>query len=335
LYCPLPLSIDSYFNCLTYCYHCGFRRLNRTWGEDLRPADPLSIEKKLRSSVKNTNPKSYKAWALKNKITIRLGSRSDPYQEAERHYKITRQIVKILIKLEWSFVIQTRFLHNLMRDMDLFFDDKKRLFVFLPVVSPGLERDWELFERKRTTSIEKRFYIIKQLLKRGFSVGVNGEPFIPGFHDYSDFRETLLRIKDCGVKSYNVYNLHFNDLVAKNLHKIGVDIEKIWYYNQDSKWKKILKRLLQISEKENMILGCPDFVNTGWKWKEKANTCCGINVLAPSTFNTHHWKKRLQNGEKDWRKILQESFQGFGDKNLAEKIIKGQETKFYTFNDVL
>lgn len=332
LYCPLPLSIDSYFNCFTNCYHCGFRRLNRTWGKDLRPADPFSIKRKLEYSVKNKRPKAGKTRALKNKITFRIGSRSDPYQRAEKKYKITREIIKILIELDWTFVIQTRFLHHLIRDEDLFFSSK-HLVTFLPVISSGLEKDWEMFERKRTTPIGERFSIIRKFIKSGYNLGVNGEPFIPGFHTVKDFGGTLSRLQETGVKSYNVYNLHFNDLVAKNLHSIGVDIEKIWYYNQDKQWRKILLQLLDLSKKFGIRLGCPDFVNTGWGWKESANTCCGINAANPSTYNTHHWKQKIQKGEEK-TKILKETFQGFGDKRQARNIMFGKECDFYTMKDV-
>ena len=38
LYCPLSLSLDSYGNCLTDCWHSYLRNLNHIWGTDLKPA---------------------------------------------------------------------------------------------------------------------------------------------------------------------------------------------------------------------------------------------------------------------------------------------------------
>ena len=51
LYCPLPVSLDTYGNCLTDCWHCYFRRLNKVWGEELKPLDLSILKKKLEMSL--------------------------------------------------------------------------------------------------------------------------------------------------------------------------------------------------------------------------------------------------------------------------------------------
>ena len=335
LYCPLPLSIDSYWNCLTDCHHCYFRRLNRTWGTDLRPADPEAVRRKLESGLKNKNPRSPLAAALSRKITIRIGNKTDPYQDAEREHRVTRRILEHLQDLNWSYVVQTRFPGNLLADEDVFSRDRfggnKALITIMPVISPGAERDWETFERKRTTPIDKRLRLCRRWIRAGYEVGVNGEPFIPGFHTVREFRDMLRRLKSHGIPSYNTYNFHWNDYVAKRLDDIGVDIERIWYHNRDVHWKPILQQLLAAAKREGIRLGCPDFVNTGWRWKEEALTCCGINVQNPSTSNTHFWKLRLQEGETP-EEIL-EDWNGIGDRETAGKILRGDKCDFYTMRD--
>jgi len=334
LYCPLPLSIDGYWNCEPNCHHCPFRRLNRTWGQDLRPADPDAIARKLENGLKNNNPKSGLAYALKLKKTIRIGSRTDPFQPAEIKHGVVKEIIRTLIKLEWTFVIQTRFLHNLIEYKPLLEKArKKNLITILPIISPGLDWDFSLLERKTTTPISDRGKIIKQLLKRDFPLGVNGEPFIPGHHTTEMFAETIDWLKNIGVKSYNTYNLHFNDDVAKKMHAIGCDIEKIWEMNQDHQWRIIHQQLCQIALEKGMRLGCPDFVNTGWGWKEKANTCCGINVPNPSRFNAHNWKHLIQKGLSP-KEAYQKTWEGIGDRETAQKILRGNKCEFYTIKDI-
>jgi DNA repair photolyase len=334
LYCPLSLSIDSYFQCETDCHHCYMRRLNRTWGTDLRPADPKEVRKKLENGLKNKNPRTHLAHALKLKKTIRLGNKTDPYQDAELKHQVTREILKVLIDLEWDFVIQTRFLGNMMRDIDLL--EKAgdlNILTVMPIISPGAERDWEILERKRTTPIDERLEIISELIEGyDFYVGVNGEPFIPGFHTLDEFRDMIRRLKEVGVESYNTYNLHFNDHVAKRFCAIGLDIDKIWRLNQDSSWRKIQRKLCEIATEEKITLGCPDFVNTGKDWREGANTCCGITVANPSKFNTHWWKKLMQKG-KTPKQILKRTYEGYGDYELAKKILTGKKCDNYTMKD--
>jgi len=333
LYCPLPLSIDSYFNCLTDCHHCYSRRLNRTWGTDLRPADPEQVRKKLENGLKNKNPRSSLAWALRHKKTLRLGNRTDPYQDAEMEHEVTRRILRHLIDLEWTFVIQTKFLNNMTRDWELLQEAaKKELLIVMPIITPGGSYDWKVLERKRTSSIATRLNIIRQMIDAGWHVGVNGEPFIPGLHTIHQFQKIIRRLKEVGVCSYNTYNLHLNDYVAKQLHSIGLDIEKIWTMNQDKNWAPIQKELCCIAQQEGMILGCPDFVNTGPDWRERTNTCCGIRVPNPSKFNTHTWKRRLQRG-KPANRVLRGTWEGIGDKELGKKIVKGVPCDNYTMKD--
>jgi len=333
LYCPLPLSVDSYWNCLTDCHHCCFRRLNRTWGMDLRPADPESVGRKLENGLNNKNPRSSLAWALSLKKTIRIGSRTDPFQDAERTHRITHQILPILRHLQWSYVIQTRHLRNVLaEESELAKAHKLGLLTALPIISPGAEWDWEYLERKRTTPIEKRLRIIRRWVGKGWSVGVNGEPFIPGVHSIDQFRDILRRLKSVGVRNYNTYNLHFNDHVARRLHSIGIDIEKVWEMNQDDRWRPIQLKLCEVSEEEGVVLGCPDFVNTGLSNKQCTNTCCGINVPNPSRYNAHTWKIKLQHGERP-EDVEENTWEGIGDRDQGRDVLFGNKSKFYTMKD--
>jgi len=334
LYCPLSLSIDSYWNCEADCHHCYCRRLNRIWGQDLRPADPEAVRRKLECGLRNPNPCTTVAYALFNKKTLRLGSRTDPYQDAERTHKVSSRIQTVLIRLRWTYVIQSRFMSNMLWDEGKMDTARGlKLLQIMPVISPGAELDWEVLERKRTTSIPRRLRIIQRWIKRGHRVGVNGEPFIPGYHTPEQFRDIIKRIKAVGVTSYNTYNLHFNDHVAKRLHSIGLDIERIWEHNQDDKWRPILQKLLDIAKEEDILLGCPDFVNTGWGWRERANTCCGLNVPNPSRFNSHRWKQLKQKGISA-EEIIRRTWEGIGDFEDGKKIVFGESGKFFSLADV-
>lgn len=333
LYCPLPLSIDSYGNCLTDCHHCYFRNLNNIWDDDLKPADLDLLEKKLENGIKNKNPKSILAHLLKQKKTIRLGNKSDPFQEIENKHKVSRRIIRLLTSLDWSFVVQTRFTHNLLPIEKIILGaNQEKLITIMPVLSPGLEKDWEILERGKTTPPFDRLRHAEHFINKGIPVGINGEPFIPGYHTVKDFEDTLILLKHHNIPSYNTYNFHFNAFVAKRLHAIGIDIEKIWHYNQDKEWKKILAKLLTLAKKHNIKLGCPDFVNTGADRIEPTNTCCGVDVPNPCTFNTHHFKKLKQKGIPD-DIIVKTCYDHSGDYQQGIDIITGKQSNFYTLKD--
>jgi len=135
------------------------------------------------------------------------------------------------------------------------------------------------------------------------------------------------------ITSYNTYNFHFNDFVAKRLaENTDLDLMKIWEGNQDKNWKPIQRQLIEIAKANDIILGCPDFVNSGPDYYQNCNTCCGINVPNPTTFNAHEWKRRLQKGQ-DPEKIIQETWDGVGDYTLGRQVMFGGTTEMYTMVD--
>lgn len=329
--CPLSLQIDTYYGCEPDCHHCFFRGLNYVWGTDIRMADPEDIRKKLESGLKNKTPKSPLANALKQKKTIRIGSKSDPLQPINNTYYVTQKVMGILKEMSWDYVLQTRFTENIEGDLDLILGTLN--VTILPVISPGWDKDWEIFEKKITTHPDKRLKFASFLNKRNINVGINGEPFIPGYHTINDFEDSVKRIKSAGIKSYNTYNFHFTPFVAKRLASIGIDVVKIWETNQDKNWYPIQQKLIEIAKKYDIILGCPDYVNSGWGYRQQSNTCCGMDVKNPLTFNTHTWKKLLQDGNRP-EDVLEKSWDGVGNKKEGENILTIRNKKTYTILDI-
>ncbi len=340
LYCPLSFSLDSYSNCTTDCLHCYLRRLNEIWGKDLRPLDLEIFERTLHNGLKNPNPKSSLAWALKQKKTIRFGNKADPFQEAELTYKISGEVLEILKKYDWDVVIETKFTH-ILSNYEHTLREMNNIHI-MPIVTVGLDKDWILFEKsKPTPPIERIKYI--DVIHRffGIDIGINGEPFIPGYHTIEQFEEMMKLLKRFQIPSYNTYNLHFNAFVAKRLYEAGIDIEKIWYYNQDEQWRLILQKLIDLSKKYDIRLGCPDFVNAGWSYMETANTCCGINVQNPCNFNAMNWKQRFQKrkhrpGKKNMFQdiILNNTWDGIGDFELGRQVMYGENKDIFTLLDI-
>lgn len=341
-YCPLPISIDSYSNCEVDCHHCYFRRLNHVWGEEMRPADIDQLEKRLVNGLKRTNPKSPLSHAIKQKKTIRVGNKADPLQPLEHDLRVTLEVMGLLQRLNWSFVIQTRFPSLLLQEpyYRILKASKPGNAIIMPVISPGLDKDWHLLERAKTDRPRTRMEVLRFLTQHGipgggFENGVNGEPFIPGFHTIQDFRDTIRLLKEHGIRRYNTYNFHANDFVYKRLVAIDVDIEKVWVLNQDGPWRKILVQLLDIAKEEDVVLGCPDFVNSGWDWVERANTCCGIDVPNPCTFNTHYWKQYIQSATSSIDQILKHTWDNVGNLDVGRTILDGTAKDKYTMTEVI
>lgn len=335
LYCPLSFQLDSYWNCLISCSHCFLRKMNQVWGPELRPMDIDAFKKKMYNGLKNKTPSTSLAYALVHKKTLRWGNKADPFQPIELEHQIAPHVFETLIDLEWSFVIQTKNTEILMNYKEyLIRAHKKGLVTIMPLISPGFEKDWELFEGGRSTHPLDRLRHLKYLnMKYGIPVGVNGEPFIPGYHTIEDFENTIRMLKKYKVMSYNTYNLHLNDYVAKSLAEFDdIDLMRVWETNQDKNWAPIQRELICIAQQYDVVLGCPDFVNSGPDYYQDCNTCCGINVPNPTTFNAHEWKRRLQKGQ-DPDKILSKTWDGIGDYTLGRQIMFGSTKEMYTMVD--
>lgn len=307
--------------------------MNKVWGQEFRVIDPEKLKNKLKNGLKNKNPKSSIAHCLSLKKTIRWGNKSDPFQPLPGQEKVSKAIFDILYDFDWSYVIQTMNT-EIMMDYEEYIikASQKNLITVMPVVSPGLEKDWEVFEKKKTNNPLSRLTHLRYLKRMGIPGGVNGEPFIPGYHTVDDFEDTLKILREYGIRRYNTYNFHFTPFVAKRLYDIDIDIEAIHHANKDENWKPILQKLLDLSKKYGVLLGCPDWVNTGKKWSEKANTCCGIHAPNPSQFNAHEWKRRLQQGQSP-RRILEDTWEGIGDYGEGEAVMFGETERIYTMID--
>ena len=333
LYCPLCLSLDTYSNCDADCVDCFLRRLNYVWDRDNRPAAIEGLKSKLINGMKNPNPKSPLAWALKQKKVIRLGNKSDPFQIRERVHHISKHALLTLRDLQWPTVIRTKFLSVLSDYWDILSDMKKFLWI-MPWMSPGMEMDWEILERKKTDHPDLKIQIAQRFIHEGFQVGFNGESFIPGFHTLEQFEETLRRLSSIGVKSYNTYNLHANLFVYRRLLGAGIDIGKILTCNQDDNWRPILQELIQLSKKYQIRLGCPDFVNSGWDYHDESNTCCGLNVSNPCLWNSHTFKRKTQEGKSN-DQILQECWDHIGNYEQGKIMLEESSPKFFCLKDVV
>jgi len=330
-YCPLAFQLNTYWNCEARCRHCYLRRLNRTWGQELKPLDVDHFEKDLDRILRGKG-QSMLALGIKARKTLYVGSKADAYQDAELKHGVTREALRIVLERGFSVVIATMYSANLKRDEDLFLRYPKQVTI-MPIISPGFERDWEVLERRKTTHPGDRLLDATMWKKKGINVGINGEPFIPGFHTEADFKFMCETLRLAGLDSYNTYNLHMNDWNAKEMVAAGIDIEKVWHGNQDKSWAVTLEKLIGIAARENIRLGMPDFVNSGWGHKEQRNTCCGMDVPNPCTFTVINWKRMIQDGvPRD--QVLKKSWDGIGDWKAGLDLFHGKTAGLFGLGDI-
>lgn len=335
-YCPLAFGLDTYWKCSFDCTYCYCREMNQIWGNELRPLDSDKLRKQLESGLKNKSPKTSLAWAIKNKKTIRLGNKSDPFPPEEPEEKATLEALKILSDLDWSIKIETKSL--------LYWTDEYRKYLSPRRVSITTSatvgvNDYRLFEGGLDGKMKgtiKRITTLEEAQREGYNVAVITEPFLPGYHTPKEFETFVNWCGHFGIRNFNVYNAHLSPFVVKRMAKvIGIDaVEKIVLMNEDKNWRPILKEIIAIAKEKNIVLGCPDFVNSG-KYSPDVNTCCGVNVHNPCTMNFNNWKAILLKEGLFTMSHLESTNDGVGDWKEAEKLFNGEKSEdFYGFSDI-
>ena len=114
---------------------------------------------------------------------LTIGTATDPYQPAERHFGITRSILERLLTAETLRLGITTKSPLVCRDIDLLRElgRKHQVTVFFSLICNS-SRLIKLFEQ-RTPSPLSRLQALRQLREAGISAGINAAPVLPGITD--------------------------------------------------------------------------------------------------------------------------------------------------------
>src|SRR5207245_10765196 len=114
---------------------------------------------------------------------IYIGTATDPYQPAEREYRVTRACLEELAKREGLSVSIITKSNQIVRDIDLFkkIADRSELSLNITITTlrPRLARLLE----PRAPRPDLRLAAVRELREAGLAVGVSAAPLIPGITD--------------------------------------------------------------------------------------------------------------------------------------------------------
>lgn len=236
--------------------------------------------------------------------------------------KISAQALYVLKAHDWEVKIETK------NPPPLGEINLPRRSIITTTITVGMDDDWNLFERRLTPSPSERLRRLGEYAAEGYQVAVTTEPFIPGYHEIKQFFDLVELAQSLGINRFNAYNLQLTPFNVKRLIELGLDMERIWDFSQDELWKPILQELLSI----DAIVGCPDFANAGG-FVPGANTCCGVDVENPCTFNSVNWRRiAMLEGEVTWDDF-RGSWDGVGDYSLGVALFTGEAGGYYTLAD--
>ncbi len=177
---PFEASINPYRGCEHGCIYCYARPTH----EYLGFSAGLDFESKI--LVKYDAPDLLRSelnspkWVPK---PLSISGVTDPYQPAERNFRLTRRILEVLLDFRNPAAIVTKN-YLATRDIDILAElaSYNAAVVFVSITS--LNPDLTAVMEPRTARPARRLAALGELAKAGVPVGVMTAPIIPGLNDH-------------------------------------------------------------------------------------------------------------------------------------------------------
>jgi DNA repair photolyase len=214
----LMYSMNPYQGCEHGCIYCYARNTHEYWGYSagldferkiLYKSNAASLlEKKLRS----------RSWEAAG---IMFSGNTDCYQPIEQKLGITREMLKVLLKLKHPASMITK---NalILRDLDILKEMASMNLIHVNISITSLSEETRRTLEPRTASIKKRLETVRVLSDNGIPVNVMMAPIIPAINNH-EILPLVKKVAELGAKSvaYTVVRLNgaighiFTDWVRK------------------------------------------------------------------------------------------------------------------------
>jgi DNA repair photolyase len=208
-------SINPYIGCALGCTYCYARYAHGYALERAAAANPdhrdladdmvrfpawLAFERRI--LVKENAPAilqktlrtgSDRHVGLINGETITIGTATDPYQPAERRFRVTRRILEVLAEHPGLSIRIITKSPLVTRDIDVLKRINRNSHIHIHVSLISVDTDLARRIEPRAPTPEARLRAIKRLADAGIDVGVNVMPILPGITDGPAQLDALVR----------------------------------------------------------------------------------------------------------------------------------------------
>ena len=176
---PFTFGLNPYRGCEHGCIYCYARPSHEFLGfsAGLDFETKIVVKKNIAALLKKELLK--KSWKPQ---TIALSGNTDPYQPAERDFKLTRACLEVLAWHRNPVGIVTKN-YLVTRDLDILEELAAYNLVNVSISITSLKPEITGVMEPRTSRPERRLQAIEELAKRGIPVGVMVAPVVPGLTD--------------------------------------------------------------------------------------------------------------------------------------------------------
>src|SRR5438874_390927 len=215
-------SINPYVGCAFGCAYCYARyahryvmeraadddKMGEALGEAFANLPPwLAFERNI--FVKHNAPEilsrtlrygSERHLALLEGESIVIGTATDPYQPAERRFKITRRILEVLAEHPGLSIVVITKSPLITRDIDVLSRINRVSDLSLHISLITLDRELARRIEPRAPTPEARVRALTRLREAGIDAGINCMPVLPGITDNpSDLEALVKRVSEAGA----------------------------------------------------------------------------------------------------------------------------------------
>ncbi len=192
---------------------------------------------------------------------IAIGTATDPYQPAEREYRVTRACLEELAKREGLSISVITKSNQLVRDIDLFKKIAERSELSLNITITTLRTRLARLLEPRAPRPDLRLAAVHQLSEAGLRVGVSASPIVPGITDRDgDLESVAEAAKAAGAQWFWSGALflmpssakQFLPFIREKFPRLAKQYEQ-WYarngYAPEEYRKKMSERVARIKQK--------------------------------------------------------------------------------------
>ena len=210
---PFEYTINAYRGCSHMCVYCFARPTHDYLGLNIGSDFDTKIVVKINAPAVVRHETAPARWAGH---PIAMGTNTDPYQAAEGKYKLSRQIIEVLVERRNPFSILTKS-PLVLRDLDVLTDASKVTDVNVDFSIGTLdEHAWSSSE-PGTVHPQKRLDAVRRLTEAGIASGVLMAPILPGLSDREDQLEAVVAgATEAGARFISGMYLHLRGPVKNH-----------------------------------------------------------------------------------------------------------------------
>lgn len=192
---PFDRSINPYRGCEHGCIYCFARPTHAFLG--LSPG--LDFETRITSKPEAADLLRRELRHPGHRVqAITLGANTDPYQPAERHLELSRQVLEVMLEYRHPVEVLSKST-GVLRDLDLLVRLARRNLVRVGVTITTLDPVLARRMEPRAALPARRLQLVRRLSEAGVPVGVQVAPVIPGLTD-PELERILEASADAGAR---------------------------------------------------------------------------------------------------------------------------------------